>query len=62
MKGLITGATGFVGRLLCAELLNQGHEVWAAVRTKVVPIKNVEMTIVGEIDSGTDWSIGINTT
>jgi nucleoside-diphosphate-sugar epimerase len=59
MKILVTGANGFVGKSFCAELLNQGHEVRAAVRTKVVPIKNVEVTIVGEIDSGTDWSTAL---
>lgn len=32
MKILITGATGFVGRALVAKLLNQGHQVIAAVR------------------------------
>ncbi|NOS96052.1 MAG: SDR family oxidoreductase [Methylotenera sp.] len=56
MKVLITGATGFVGKVLCAELFSQGHEIRAAVRTKVAPIENVEMTMVGEIDRGTDWS------
>ncbi|MDO9050010.1 MAG: SDR family oxidoreductase [Methylotenera sp.] len=56
MKVLITGVTGFVGKELCAELLSQGHEILVAVRTKVVAIKNVEMTMVGEINRGTDWS------
>jgi len=59
MKILVTGANGFVGKSLCAELLNQGHTARAAVRTKVVPIKNVEVTIVGEIDSATDWSTAL---
>ncbi|MDO9280871.1 MAG: SDR family oxidoreductase [Methylotenera sp.] len=56
MKVLITGVTGFVGKVLCAELFSQGHEIRAAVRTKVAAIKNVEMTMVGEINRGTDWS------
>lgn len=59
MKVLITGATGFVGKSLCAELFRQGHTARAAVRTKVVPIENVEVTIVGEIDSGTGWSTAL---
>lgn len=59
MKVLITGATGFVGKVLCAELISQGHEIRAAVRTKVAPIKNVAMTMVGEIDHGTDWSTAL---
>ncbi len=59
MKVLITGVTGFVGKELCAELLSQGHEILVAVRTKVAAIKNVEMTMVGEIDRGTDWSTAL---
>ena len=59
MNILVTGANGFVGKPLCAELFRQGHTVRAAVRTKVSPIKSVEVTIVGEIDSGTDWSTAL---
>ena len=32
MKVLVTGATGFVGRATCSELLDRGHEVAALVR------------------------------
>lgn len=34
MKILLTGANGYVGRRLLPELLNQGHEVFCAVRDK----------------------------
>jgi nucleoside-diphosphate-sugar epimerase len=32
MRVLVTGASGFIGRALCAELLGRGHEVLALVR------------------------------
>ncbi|HEY1567404.1 MAG TPA: NAD(P)-dependent oxidoreductase [Solirubrobacteraceae bacterium] len=32
MKAFVTGASGFVGRAVCAELLARGHEVTALVR------------------------------
>ena len=56
MKILVTGANGFVGKSLTAELFVQGHTVQAAVRTKVAPIENVETTIVGEVNGSTEWS------
>ena len=56
MKILVTGANGFVGKSLSAELFGQGHTVQAAVRNKVAPIENVETTIVGEVNGNTDWS------
>src|ERR1700753_4180638 len=32
MKAFVTGASGFVGHAVCAELLARGHEVTALVR------------------------------
>ncbi len=32
MRILVTGASGFIGRALCAQLLEQGHDVAALVR------------------------------
>ena len=55
-KFLITGANGFVGKPLCAELLRQGQSVRAAVRSANPPVENVEMAAVGSIDGKTDWS------
>ena len=56
MKILVTGANGFVGKSLTAELFGQGYTVQAAVRTKVAPIEKVETTIVGEVNASTYWT------
>jgi nucleoside-diphosphate-sugar epimerase len=55
MKALVTGANGFVGRQVCAELLRQGHSVRAAVRSANSTIENIEVVPVGTIDDKTDW-------
>lgn len=55
MKLLITGANGFVGKQLCAELLRQGQTMRAAVRS-VAAAPDIEDAIeVGNIDGATDW-------
>jgi nucleoside-diphosphate-sugar epimerase len=56
MRFLITGASGFVGKALCAELLRRGQSVRAAVRSASTPVENVEVVAVGSIDGETDWS------
>jgi len=56
---LITGANGFVGKPLCAELLRQGQSVRAAMRLARVenlPIKNIETVSIGVLDGETDWT------
>ena len=54
---LVTGASGFVGRALCAELTAAGDEVRAAVRTAQPGAGSTCRVIaVGDIDAGTDWS------
>lgn len=50
MKVLVTGANGFVGNALVADLRARGHEVVAATR------RPSENTVgVGELDGTTDW-------
>ncbi len=53
---LVTGATGFVGRALCAELAARGFDVHCAVRDRLrsagLPGRIVE---TGEIGPDTDW-------
>jgi len=59
MRFLITGANGFVGKPLCAELLRQGHAVRAALRSADALVKNAELVTVGDIDGNTDWSAAL---
>jgi len=49
---LVTGANGFVGRGLCAQLITTGHAVKPVVRSKAgLPSE----AVVGDICSTTDW-------
>jgi nucleoside-diphosphate-sugar epimerase len=57
---LVTGANGFVGKLICAELQSQGYEVRGAVRRSDVILNcKVSRVTVGEINSQTDWSAAL---
>ena len=56
MKFMISGAGGFVGKALCAELFRRGQSVSAAVRSGRSLIKNTEVIVVGAIDSETNWA------
>lgn len=55
MRFLITGANGFVGQSLCAELLQRRHSVRGVVRSSAQLIAGVEIARVGDIDAKTDW-------
>lgn len=56
MRFLVTGANGFVGRSLCAELLRQGYAIRTAVRFENARIDHAEQAIVGPIGAKTDWT------
>lgn len=56
MKFMISGAGGFVGKALCAELFRRGQSVSVAVRSEKSLIENTEVIIVGAIDSETKWA------
>lgn len=56
MKVLVTGANGFVGKPLCAELLRQGRSVRVALRCANTPVEDVEVVAVGDIHDETDWA------
>jgi nucleoside-diphosphate-sugar epimerase len=64
---LVSGANGFIGKQLCAELLRQGQSIRAALRlgrTDNLPIENAETVSIGAIDGETDWTdalLGIKT-
>lgn len=53
---LITGATGFIGRNLCALVKEKGYSVLVAIRNNVRNLSGVDEYIqVGDIDESTDW-------
>lgn len=57
MRVLVTGAGGFVGRVLCARLAERGHTVRAAVRAAGrAPAGVAEVAVVGEIGPATEWA------
>ena len=59
MNILVTGANGFVGKPLCAELYSHGYAVLSALRSLSSATKNTKVVMVGEINSSTDWSLGL---
>lgn len=55
-QALVTGANGFVGRSLCAEMLRRGWQVRGAVRSPDQLPDGAEVVAVGKIDGDTDWT------
>lgn len=53
---LVTGASGFVGKVLCSELTRRGLKVRGAVRNQVELTSVGQVFTVGDIDGVTDWS------
>ncbi|MDQ1330139.1 MAG: Epimerase protein [Thermodesulfobacteriota bacterium] len=60
---LVTGADGFVGKALCAEMVSRGWNIRASVRTKE-KIKNlsegIQIVETGPIGPETDWGDALN--
>jgi len=57
MNILVTGANGFVGRALCAELFRQKHLVVAVLRKENTELEvSIQTTSICAIDNNTDWS------
>lgn len=55
----MTGATGFIGRVLCETLCERGHFVVRAIR-RAVPASSIQVgtddVVVGDIHGDTDWA------
>lgn len=58
---LVTGASGFVGRRLCASLAAHGWQVRAALRNPSLapPGNNIEVHPIPDIGPDTDWSAAL---
>jgi len=52
---LMTGATGFIGHMLCASLTEAGYRVRAALRGAANAPASAECVVVGDIGPQTDW-------
>jgi nucleoside-diphosphate-sugar epimerase len=55
-SALVTGATGFIGRTVCAELLRRGWRVRAAVREAGRSVAGCETVVVGDIGAEPPWA------
>jgi len=61
MRVLVTGATGFVGNVLCSLLAQRGYRVRAALRTeRSIPACIQEKVVVGDIGSITRWAAALD--
>lgn len=56
MKILVTGANGFVGKVLCAELLTRRISVRAMMRSLKSSIDGTEAAIISAINGQTNWT------
>ncbi len=60
MKVLVTGANGFVGKALGAQLLSRGDAVHAALRSHGASFAADRSFVVGPIGAATDWSAALH--
>jgi nucleoside-diphosphate-sugar epimerase len=61
MKSLVTGAHGFVGKALCAELARRGHAVRMASRSAGAGAEGLaQAVVVASVDADTKWSAALS--
>jgi len=53
---LVTGAAGFIGRVLCHGLAERGHRPIAGLRSPTPPPSTAEGLLLGDITPDRDWS------
>ncbi|MBS1227002.1 MAG: nucleoside-diphosphate-sugar epimerase [Proteobacteria bacterium] len=59
---LVTGANGFIGQAVCADLPSRGYRVLAAVRrpAEFVQQAGTQCVVISDIDEHTDWSAALS--
>ena len=59
MRALVTGATGFIGRVVCNHLTGRGFDVRAATRNAGSEIAGVECVPIGDLGPATRWEAAL---
>jgi UDP-N-acetyl-alpha-D-quinovosamine dehydrogenase len=60
MRVLVTGATGFIGRIFCDTLARSGYVIRAARRSdRAVSSYISERVVTGDIGSTTRWQVAL---
>lgn len=58
---LVTGAAGFIGQAVCADLPSRGYQVVGALRqpSGIGAVADLQYEILGDMHEGTDWSCAV---
>jgi len=57
---LVTGAGGFIGTRLVAQLLASGHRVMRVLRRASPPVPGAQDTVLGDMDARTEWATALD--